>query len=133
MDVKPSLLQRIKNIRFKENNMGEKSNIGEYWRLQEYVEDQYQKKYGKEVMDDFRERALVPPESNQKFKKIIKKDEIVVKSIQSFPHHIVSSPYLIQLSLYLKSLNILEPFPSTKKAYLFRSLNPLNKHAFPSV
>lgn len=70
-----------KNYHTKESNMGEKSNIGEYWRLQEYVEDQYQKKYGKEVMDDFRERALVPPESNQKFKKIIKKDEIVVKSI----------------------------------------------------
>lgn len=54
-----------------EGNLSNNKNIGEYWALQKYVEEQYEEIYGKEVMDEFRKYALVPPLEDLKFNKFI--------------------------------------------------------------
>lgn len=51
-----------------DNKSSSNKNIGEYWKVQKYVEEQYEEIYGKDKLDEFRKYALVP-DFNHKFKR----------------------------------------------------------------
>lgn len=72
-----------KDFHKKVGNMASQKNIGEYWALQQYVEEQYEKEYGQDVMEEFRKYALVPSTKDLKFKKYDSKgQEIIINLIK---------------------------------------------------